>query len=89
MQLEISTKTNKAGIHVLGYGFELDNEEFKQRLSKIRNARHDYLHNVGKKLKEIGYILNVEELDKIDAVTKAHIALDVVNNEINKEKITK
>lgn len=85
--VEISTKTNKAGIHVLGYGFELDNEEFKQRLSKIRNARHDYLHNVGKKLKEIGYILNVEELDKIDAVTKAHIALDVVNNEINKEKL--
>ena len=85
--VEISTKTNKAGIHVLGYGFELDNEEFKQRLSKIRNARHDYLHNVGKKLEEIGYILNVEELDKIDAVTKAHIALDVVNNEINKEKL--
>ena len=43
------------------------------------------MHNVAKKLNELGYYLNVEELDKIDAVTKAHIALDVINNEKNKE----
>ena len=42
---------------------------------------------MAKKLEEIGYYLNVEELDKIDAVTKAHIALDIVNNEKNKAKL--
>ena len=83
--VEISTKINKCGIHVLGYNFDLNNEEFQEKLCKIRNARHDYLHNVAKKLNELGYYLNVEELDKIDAVTKAHIALDVINNEKNKE----
>lgn len=83
--VEISTKTNKAGIHVLGYNFDLNNKEFQEKLYKLRNARHDYLHNVAKKLNELGYYLNVQELDKIDAVTKAHIALDIVNNEKNKE----
>ena len=83
--VEISTKINKCGIHVLGYNFDLNNKEFQEKLCKIRNARHDYLHNVAKKLNELGYYLNVEELDKIDAVTKAHIALDVINNEKNKE----
>ncbi len=30
------------------------------------------LHDVAKKLEELEYYINVEELDKIDAVTKAH-----------------
>ena len=83
--VEISTKNGKAGIHVLGYNFNLNDNKFKEKLSRIRNARHDYLHNVSKKLSVLGYLLNTDELDKIDAVTKAHIALDVVNNEKNKE----
>lgn len=87
--VEISTKINKAGIHVLGYNFDLNDKQFQERLYKIRNARHVYLHNVTKKLNELGYILNVEELDKIDAVTKAHIALDLINNEKNKELLLK
>ena len=85
--VEISTKINKAGIHVLGYDFDLNNIEMQEKLYKIRNARHEYLHNVAKKLNKLSYYLNVEELDKIDAVTKAHIALDIVNNPKNKEKL--
>lgn len=85
--VEISTKTEKVGIHVLGYNFDLKNKNLKERLFKLRNARHDYLHNVSKKLEDIGYYLNVEELDKIDAVTKAHISLDIISNEKNKEKL--
>ena len=85
--VEISTKASKAGVHVLGYNFDWKDEKFKEELFKLRNIRHDYLHDVAKKLEEIGYCLNVEELDKIDAVTKAHIALDIVSNEKNKEKL--
>lgn len=83
--VEISTKTNKVGIHVLGYHFDIQNDELKQKLFALRNARHVYLHNVTAKLEELGYTSNVEELDKIDAVTKAHIALDIVNNPKNRE----
>lgn len=85
--VEISTKIDKAGIHVLGYNYDLNDMKFKKRLSKIRNARHDYLHNVAIKLNGLGYIINVEELDKIKAVTKAHIALDIVNNEKNRDNL--
>ena len=82
--VEISTKTKKAGVHVLGYNLDLDNEEFKERLKKVRNARHNYLRDVAKKLEELEYYINVEELDKIEAVTKAHIALNTIENPKNK-----
>lgn len=87
--VEISTKIAKVGIHVLGYNYDLNDIEFRKRLAKIRNARHDYLHNVSIKLKELGYAINVEELDKIEAVTKAHIALDAINNKYNEEMLMK
>lgn len=87
--VEISTKTKKSGIHVLGYNFDLEDVKFKENLKQIRNARHDYLHKVAKKLEELEYYINEEELDKIDAVTKAHIAMDATNNPKNKEKLLK
>lgn len=85
--VEISTKTDKSGIHVLGYNFDINNQKFKEKLYRLRNIRHIYLKDVSKKLKELGYKINVDELDKIEAVTKAHIALDIINNEENKNKL--
>ena len=84
--VEISTKIEKAGIHVLGYNFDMNDQNFRDSLYKLRNARHIYLHDVAEKLNELGYYLDVDELDKIEAVTKAHIALDIVNSEKNKNK---
>ena len=85
--VEISTKIEKAGIHILGYNFDLENKEFALELEKIRNSRHIYLYEVSKKLEGLGYKVNVKELDKIKSVTKAHIASDIVENEKNKEKL--
>ena len=87
--VEISTKSDRCGIHVLGYNFDLNNEEFKQKLDKIRNARHDYLKAVAKKLEALNYKINVEELDKIKSVTKAHISKDIIENEENKLELIK
>lgn len=81
--IEISTKTNKSGIHVLGYNIDINNRELNDKLYRLRNARHVYLHDVSEKLKDLGYKINTQELDKVDAVTKAHIALDVVENKEN------
>ena len=81
--VEISTKAKKYGIHVLGYNFDLNNKEFQEKLYTIRNARHIYLRKVAAKLEEAGYKIDVEALDKIDAVTKAHIASNVVDNKEN------
>ena len=85
--VEISTKIEKVGIHILGYNFDLENKEFALELEKIRNSRHIYLYEVSKKLEGLGYKVNVKELDKIKSVTKAHIASDIVENEKNKEKL--
>ena len=87
--VEISTKTKKCGIHVLGYNFDLNDQNFREKLEKLRNARHDYLYGVSEKLEELGYKVNVSELDKIEAVTKAHISLDVISNKDNEEILMK
>ena len=87
--VEISTKIKKCGIHVLGYNFDLNDQNFREKLEKFRNIRHDYLNDVSKKLEELGYKVNVEELDKIEAVTKAHISLDVISNKDNEEILMK
>lgn len=87
--VEISSKINKCGIHVLGYNFDLNNEELVEKLEKLRNARHNYLYDVCCKLNELGYVVNQLELDKIEAVTKAHISQDVVSNVQNSDLLMK
>ena len=87
--VEISTKTKKCGIHVLGYNIDTSSKYFNERLKKIRNARHDYLHNVANKLNEMNYILNINKLDMIEAVTKAHIAMDIISNKTNEKQLLK
>lgn len=85
--VEISTKSEKSTIHVLGYNFDISNKELKEKLDGLRNARHKYLHDVAEKLNELGYIVNVEKLDKIESVTKSNISLDIINNSANEEKL--
>ncbi|MDE5587427.1 MAG: PHP domain-containing protein [Bacilli bacterium] len=87
--VEISTKTKKAGIHVLGYNFDIHHQGLNKKLSSLRNATHDYLFRVSEKLNQLGYVLHTEELDQIEAVTKAHIAKDVIHNDKNKEILLK
>ena len=44
------------------------------------------MYKVSEKLEKLGYYINTEELDKIDAVTKAHIALDIIKSSKNEQK---
>lgn len=87
--VEISTKTKKCGIHVLGYNIDTSSKYLNESLKKIRNARHDYLHNVANKLNKMNYILNINKLDMIEAVTKAHIAMDIISNKTNEKQLLK
>lgn len=87
--VEISTKINKAGIHILGYNIDINNNKLQTKLKELRNARHDYLHNVSNKLADLGYVVDVEELDKIEAVTKAHISEQIVKNKENEQLLLK
>ena len=87
--VEISTKYNGIGIHVLGYNFNINNKQIIEKLYALRNARHIYLHKVASKLNELGYVADIDFLDKIDAVTKAHIALNIVENKDNSNLLLK
>ena len=87
--VEISTKYNGIGIHVLGYNFNINNKQIIEKLYALRNARHIYLHKVASKLNELGYVADIDFLDKIDAVTKAHIALNIVENKDNNKLLLK
>lgn len=81
--VEISVKYNNETIHVLGYNIDVENENLNNKLEMIRNQRHIYLRDVADKFMTLGYIVNVDSLDKIEAVTKAHIANDIINNKNN------
>lgn len=83
--VELSTRNGKVGIHVLGYQFDLNNLELKQAIERLKNARHNYLYKVAEKLNQIGYTISLFELDQIEAVTKAHIALSVIEHKDNQE----
>lgn len=85
--VEISTKFKNVGVHILGYNFNLNDKNLIKILHKLENARQKYLYDVNKKLNELGYFLNIKKLEKINTVTKAHIALDIINNQKNKEKL--
>ena len=81
--IEISTNYNGIGIHVLGYNIDLNNQELLSCLTKLQNARINYLYDVGKLLTSHGYILNIDKLKNLESVTKAHIAMDIVQNPLN------
>ena len=87
--VEISAKTKRSGVHILGYNFDLNNKKLKESLYKLKNSRHTYLYKVSKRLNELGYIVNIEMLDKIDVVTKAHIANDIISNKKNEKLLLK
>ncbi len=87
--VEMSTSFYGVGIHVLGYGFDLDNEDLKSTLLTLKNARRDYLFNVAKALNNLGYYIDVERLALLPSVAKSHIALDVVSQDCNRELLMK
>ena len=85
--VEVSTKFNGKKFHVLGYNFDYKNEEFRGFLKEIRSVREQYLIEVWQKLKEIGYILNIDKLKQVESVTKANVALDIIENKENEAKL--
>lgn len=85
--VEMSTKINGIGVHMLGYAFDKENVELINILDKLRHARKDYLIKVCKVLESLGFYVNIMELLKVPSVTKAHISLSIINDIRNREKL--
>lgn len=87
--VEMSTRNELGGFHVLGYNFDLNNNKLKAELKKLKDNRHEYLAEVCPKLAELGFVMDLEKLDKIETATKANVAEDVLGNPANKEALVK
>jgi len=87
--IELSTKTEKCGIHILGYNIDIKNCILNKELAKIQKSRHNYLYSVVNKLKKLGYEIDINKLDKIKIITKSHIALHIITNQRNNEVLNK
>ena len=70
------------------FNYEEDVYISEEEMSKV--ISEDKIKEIAlNKLNELGYIVNTNELDKIDSVTKAHIANDIINNEKNRDLLIK
>ena len=72
--VEISTKYQGFGVHILGYNIDLNNEKLNNLLENSQKNRIDYLENVANKLRNFGYEINTHKLKELESVTKAHTA---------------
>lgn len=83
--VEMSTRFFNVGFHVLGYGFDLKNERLLSTLSMLKNARKNYASQVAVLLGKLGYAIDIDALLQLTTVTKAHIALQIVGEEKNRD----
>lgn len=87
--VEMSTSYKGFGVHILGYGFDLNNEELKKALELLNASRQNYFEEVSGVLNSLGFVVNVDEISKANVVTKSHIAKDIVSNPQNEKLLEK
>ena len=64
-------------LHILGFRIDITNEALQKRLRDIRNNRDDRNHSICRKLQELGFDIQIEDvalLSKGEVVARPHIA---------------
>lgn len=84
-----NTDIGSAGIHILGYNFDISNKSFLEQIKKLGNVRRTYMYDVSKKLEELGYRVRLSKLEELQSVTKAHISRDIISNPENEKLLQK
>lgn len=75
--LELSSKYEEIEIHILGYFINVENEELKLCLNKIKEARIDRAEKIIGKLKQINIDISIDDIYKGDynrTIGRPHIA---------------
>ena len=62
--VELSTEQDGIELHILGYNFDPENEALRAKLKELREFRHERNKALIEKLTELGYPVNLEELEK-------------------------
>lgn len=75
--IEMSCNLNGKDVHILGYGLNLEDENFKKELVRIEKIREERNLKIIKKLNDLKLNVSIEELKKIATgkiISKAHFA---------------
>ena len=80
--IEITAKYKSGKMHILGYGFDLENEEFKATIQKVRESMISRNLKIIEILNRAGININYEEVIKCshgnENVRRPHISLAMV-----------
>lgn len=90
--IEIDTTYKGFDFHILGYGMDLKNREFNQILKKIREERKIRELEMAKKMKKMGFRMNLKKLKNkalIAILSKYHIAWLLMKSPKNRERVYK
>jgi len=90
--IEFSTIDEESGqkIHALGLGIDSDNKALREKCARLRADRIKLMGQIAEKLAGCGFVLRVDELAASgEIITKAHIARDVLANEVNRRRLIK
>lgn len=80
--IEFSCQKDGQEVHILGYFIDIENKQFQEVLSGIRNDRYERMLIMTDKLKEQGLAVDKEELIKTVAnviPTRLHLALHLMS----------
>lgn len=87
--IEINTNLNALEVHILGYYINYKDNEFKNWLYEIQNARYHRAEKIINKLNQLGIMITMDEVVNIaDKATigRPHIARALVNSHYVKDK---
>ncbi len=77
--VEINTEVKRENIHILGYGFDPDNQQFLDGLASLRAGRRARARQMLKRLADIGYPLDDAAVMAYDgAIGRPHLARALV-----------
>lgn len=85
--IEISSENARGGFHILGYNIDVNNEFLKQGIKRLKENRMAILSESARKLGELGFKVDTEELKKLESIAKGSIAENVIDNPENKEAL--
>ncbi len=87
--IEFSTKYKGVGFHILGYNVKLEDIKLRETIDKLQNSRKNYLLDVSKKLEELNFLVEIDQLLKLPSITKSHISANIVGNPKNNDELIK
>jgi len=75
--VELSVNHESGSLHLLGYGFDIDNSEIKENLKHVVNSRQDRNRKILHKLEKLGCLLTEGEIRAVSGegtMGRGHIA---------------